>query len=70
MKLCTLEGERSEKSYTIDTVKELKRRYPNDEFCWLIGDDQAKQFSAWKDHEQLLKEIDFYVSQEKRYGIR
>ncbi|MCH4285078.1 MULTISPECIES: nicotinate (nicotinamide) nucleotide adenylyltransferase [Bacillota] len=66
MKLCTLEGERSEKSYTIDTVKELKRRYPNDEFCWLIGDDQAKQFSAWKDHEQLLKEIDFYVfSREK-----
>lgn len=61
MKLCRLEGERTQKSYTIDTVKELKRRYPQHTFCWLIGDDQAKQFSHWKDHEQLLKEIAFYV---------
>lgn len=61
MKLCTLEGERAEISYTIDTVKELKRRYPHHHFSWLIGDDQAKQFSAWKDSEKLLEEIDFYV---------
>lgn len=70
MKLCTLEGERDEISYTIDTVKELKRRYPMHEFCWLIGDDQAKQFSSWKYSEQLLKEIEFYVfSREENYQL-
>lgn len=61
MKLCTLEKERSGISYTIDTVRELKKRYPQHTFCWLIGDDQAKQFTKWKEHEALLREIDFYV---------
>ena len=61
MKLCTLEGERATVSYTIDTVRELKKRYPRDTFCWLIGDDQAKQFSQWKEHERLKKEVRFYV---------
>lgn len=68
MRLCTLEGERDTRSYTIDTVMELKKRYPNITFSWLIGDDQAKQFAAWKDHEQLLQEISFYVfSREENY---
>ena len=70
MKLCTLEGERDQTSYTIDTVRALKHRYPFHQFCWLIGDDQAMQFSAWKDSEQLLKEIEFYVfSREEDYQL-
>lgn len=61
MRVCTLEGELVGQSYTIRTVKELKKRYPQHQFCWLIGDDQAASFDAWKDSEQLKKEIDFYV---------
>lgn len=61
MHVCTLEGEMQGRSYTIRTVKELKKRYPQHQFCWLIGDDQAASFNAWKDSELLKKEIDFYV---------
>lgn len=68
MKLCTLEGEREERSYTIDTVMALKKRYPRITFSWLIGDDQAKQFDAWKESARLLEELSFYVfSREERY---
>lgn len=53
-KLCTLELERNEKSYTIDTLKELKKRYDH-EFYWIIGNDQLKQFDKWKEPDELLK---------------
>lgn len=61
MRLCTLENEWEDYSYTIRSVKELRRRYPNDTFCWLIGDDQARSFDAWKDSEELKRLIPFYV---------
>lgn len=61
MKVCTMEHERDGQSYTIDTVRVLKQRYPMHEFVWLIGNDQAMQLSAWKDIDELIKEITFYV---------
>ncbi|MGX8834776.1 nicotinate (nicotinamide) nucleotide adenylyltransferase [Amedibacillus sp. YH-ame6] len=61
MRLCTLENEWEDRSYTIRTVKELQRRYPMHTFCWLIGDDQGQHFDAWKDSEELKKRIPFFV---------
>lgn len=61
MRICTLEKDRKGYSYTIHTVKELKRRYPKYTFCWLIGDDQAQQFDNWKDSEELKTLLPFYV---------
>ena len=61
MKLCTLEHQLEGVSYTIRTVKELKKRYPKHSFCWLIGDDQARQFDRWKDSEELKHQLPFYV---------
>ena len=61
MKICKLEGKLEGISYTIHTVEELKKRYPQHSFCWLIGDDQARQFDAWKESKRLKKEVEFYV---------
>lgn len=61
MRVCTLEGEREGTSYTVDTVRECKRRFPHHEFVWLIGNDQAQQLSRWKDIEEVSKAITFYV---------
>ncbi len=60
-RLCLLEQQREGYSYTIATVKELKKRYPQHHFVWLIGNDQAMQLSKWKDIEELSKLIEFYV---------
>src|SRR3954452_12704564 len=30
--------------YTIDTVRRLKRRYPRDQFVWLLGSDTLPNF--------------------------
>lgn len=59
MRLCTLEEELPSPSYTIETVKELQKRYPHIAFSWIIGDDQYIQLNQWKSHEELKKRIQF-----------
>ena len=61
MKLCQIEAQLSGKSYTYHTITLLKKVYPQHEFCFLMGNDQALNFKKWYNHEQLLKEITFYV---------
>ncbi len=41
-------------TYTIDTVRELRAEHPQAEWHLIIGADQAKRFSGWREHEQLL----------------
>ena len=52
---------RQKKSYSIDTIRELKKKYPNYEFTWIIGSDQVKTFNKWKSWQKLLKEIPFLI---------
>ncbi len=74
LRLCTIEGTLEGTSYTIRTIKELKKKYPEHTFVFLIGDDQAKQFHLWKQSEELLKLVEFYVfsreeNMELPYGL-
>lgn len=69
MSLCCMEGKRSGHSYTIDTVRELQRCYPQHTFSWLIGDDQAIQFAKWKDSEELLSLMPFYVFTRMEHSV-
>ncbi len=61
LKVCTIEESLPLPNYTINTVRTLTSMYPNHHFTWIIGSDQSQQFSAWKDHEELLTLIDFIV---------
>lgn len=60
-KICLMEQQRDGISYTLDTVRELKKRYPQHSFVWLIGNDQAMQLSKWRGIDELSKLIEFYV---------
>ncbi|WP_339023189.1 nicotinate-nucleotide adenylyltransferase [Spiroplasma endosymbiont of Crioceris asparagi] len=46
-------------SYTFDTVKWLKKEYPNNEFTFIIGSDQLQNLEQWHRFEELLKEVNF-----------
>ncbi len=50
-----LELDREGKSYTIDTVKELKALYPDHQICITIGGDMLASFDMWKDYDKLLR---------------
>jgi nicotinate-nucleotide adenylyltransferase len=50
-------------SYTIDTVRDLSRRYPVDGKPGLIiGDDLVQDFETWQDVEQLVEEVDLIIA--------
>jgi nicotinate-nucleotide adenylyltransferase len=41
-------------SYTIDTITYLKERYPQHEFCIIMGSDSFQNIDKWKNYEQLI----------------
>lgn len=48
-----LEVERSSPSYTIDTVRALRDRYPGVRWTLLVGADQWPSFARWREAEAL-----------------
>jgi len=56
-----LEVDRGNISYTIDTVRELARRFPGQRFELLLGSDAALQIRAWHDAAALLAEASFVI---------
>lgn len=59
--LCLIEFEREGKSYSIDTVRLLKRKYPQKSFAFVCGGDMLITFDKWYKYEELLREIPFIV---------
>ncbi len=59
--LSEIEFARSGKSFTIDTILELKRRRPNDEFFLIVGGDSLADFHRWRDPDRILEEVSLIV---------
>ena len=53
-KLYDGELRRGQVSYTIDTLKELKAKYPQSKFYLLMGADNLRTFHRWKDPRGIL----------------
>ncbi len=60
IRVCDLEIKRRGKSYTIETVLELKKRYPY-QFFWLIGQDLISDLERFHQAEKLFREVIFLV---------
>ncbi|MCF7895227.1 MAG: nicotinate-nucleotide adenylyltransferase [Candidatus Omnitrophica bacterium] len=65
-KVLDLELKRKGKSYTVDTIAELKTKYPKDKLYLIIGSDLAKDFKKWKSPEKIKKMATVVVA--KRRG--
>ncbi len=57
--LCLIEFEREGKSYTVDTVKALQQKYPNDTFYIVIGGDMLASLDSWYKWKELIKAVPF-----------
>ncbi|WP_227934888.1 nicotinate-nucleotide adenylyltransferase [Alkalihalobacillus deserti] len=55
----TIELEREGPSYTIETIKEFKKIYPNDQFYFLIGGDMVDYLPKWHRIDELLELVTF-----------
>jgi nicotinate-nucleotide adenylyltransferase len=64
-----LEISRKGKSYTIDTIQEIRSSDPKLEISWIVGSDVLPMFNKWKDHEKLLELATFLVYPRPGYPI-
>ena len=64
-----LEIKRDGRSYTIDTIKELKVIYPQDDLYFIIGSDLLEYLDGWKDLNEILKLVKFIVATRPGYPL-
>ena len=55
-------------NYTANTLRELKKQYPQHEFTLIIGEDNLEIFSKWKEYTYLLENFRILVYPRKGSG--
>ncbi|MDP4248890.1 MAG: nicotinate (nicotinamide) nucleotide adenylyltransferase [Bacteroidota bacterium] len=48
-------------SYSIDTLTYISEKYPQHEFSIIMGSDGYQNLSKWKNYQQLLITVPFYI---------
>jgi len=64
-----LEIKRDGRSYTIDTIREFKMKYPQDELYFITGSDLLKYLDEWKDLSEIIKLVKFIVATRPGYPL-
>jgi nicotinate-nucleotide adenylyltransferase len=64
-----IELKRGGVSYTIDTIKELRKKYESRELYLIIGADNFETFSEWKDFKKILGEVNLVVTTRPGFQI-
>ena len=60
-RLCLIEFEREGKSYTYDTVLELKKTYGDRKLAFVMGGDMFVYFDKWYKSDELINMLSFIV---------
>lgn len=68
-KINTIEIERSRKSFTIDTIKELNALHPDCAFYFIIGADMVEYLPKWQDIDELVKLVQFVGVKRSGYEL-
>jgi nicotinate-nucleotide adenylyltransferase len=48
-------------SYTIDTLTYLNEKYPKNDFCLVMGEDNLYTLHKWKNADELIRNYPIYV---------
>ena len=60
-KVSDLEIRKKTISYTIDTLRELAKKHPQDKFSWIIGTDQVDSFTKWKEWKKIINNFKLII---------
>ena len=63
------EIKRDGRSYTIDTIKELRQVYPKDELYFIIGSDLLTYLDEWKDLGEIIRMVKFIAATRPGYPL-
>jgi len=57
-----VEVHRRGKSYSIDTIRQIKEQAPDDQFAFIMGLDAFLEIDTWHKYAEILAECDFIVT--------
>lgn len=61
LKTSDIEFKLPQPNYTIKTLVNLVEKYPQHQFCLIMGEDNLKGFQKWKNHETIIQNYELYV---------
>lgn len=61
IKVSDFELRKKSTSYSIDTLKNLEKKRQKDNFFWVIGTDQVKDFRKWKNWKEIINKFRLVV---------
>ncbi len=64
-----IEFELPQPNYTVNTLIHLEERYPQYEFCLIMGEDNLKSLHKWKNYEVIVERYHIYVYPRISEGI-
>ncbi|MBO8156011.1 MAG: nicotinate-nucleotide adenylyltransferase [Bacillaceae bacterium] len=68
-KIDPIELTRGGVSYTIDTIKELRKLHPDHQFTFIIGADMVEYLPKWHQIDQLKKMVQFVGVKREGYQL-
>lgn len=61
LRVSDIEFKMPKPNYTTTTLAYLKEKYPKNEFCLIMGEDNLNTFHKWYNHEHILDNYKLYV---------
>lgn len=61
LKSSKVEFELPQPNYTVNTLAVLEEKYPEQQFCLIMGEDNLKSLHKWKNYEVILERYPIYV---------
>jgi nicotinate-nucleotide adenylyltransferase len=65
-----MEIDRRGKSYTVDTLRQIKKKYPAAELFFICGSDLVNEIPTWKNVEQIYGMATFVLAKRPGFGKR
>ncbi|MBI4484318.1 MAG: nicotinate-nucleotide adenylyltransferase [Acidobacteria bacterium] len=72
MRLCTLELHHRELRYTVDTLREIRRRYglEGTHLYYIAGGDSFQQIGSWRKYEELLSTYNLVFAARPGFSVQ
>ncbi|MCT8339470.1 nicotinate-nucleotide adenylyltransferase [Flavobacteriaceae bacterium TK19130] len=61
LKASNIEFDLPQPNYTVNTLAHLEEKYPEQQFCLIMGEDNLKNLHKWKNYDVLVNRYPLYV---------
>jgi len=61
LKPSNIEFDLPQPNFTVNTLAHLQEKFPTNDFCLIMGEDNLKSFHKWKNSEVIIENHEIYV---------